>query len=116
VGLEIYIVLIDRYLRFIFVYVLNFDEFDASFDLDPCPKTIYFYIFAMSKTEDNVEKDNPVNGDEVALINILKNSPKGLVDADIQIAMPALSPTDRVALINSMLSNGLIDLFNQGGR
>lgn len=53
--------------------------------------------------------------DEQALIDLLKNAPKGLVDADIQIGLPELSTPDRVKLVNGLLAKGLLDLFNQGG-
>lgn len=49
-------------------------------------------------------------------IELLKKHPKGVVDADIQIEMPDLTPTERVEIINDLLAKGTLDLFNQGGK
>lgn len=65
--------------------------------------------------EDNPSTSTDASSNEQALIELLKKSPKGVMDADIQIGLPDLSTQDRVKLVNALLAKGLLDLFNQGG-
>ncbi|XP_013184560.1 DNA-directed RNA polymerase III subunit RPC6 isoform X1 [Amyelois transitella] len=49
------------------------------------------------------------------ILNVAKKNPKGISDKDITAAIPELSTGERIAVINKLLQQGSIDLFNQGG-
>ncbi|XP_049877701.1 probable DNA-directed RNA polymerase III subunit RPC6 [Pectinophora gossypiella] len=49
------------------------------------------------------------------VLNVAKKNPKGISDKDITAAIPEISPAELVAVINSLLQQGCIDIYNQGG-
>lgn len=60
-----------------------------------------------SGSADNVEEK---------VVGLMKKFSKGITDHDIQLEIPELVPEERVKLINKLLSQGRLDLYNQGGK
>ncbi|XP_063242391.1 DNA-directed RNA polymerase III subunit RPC6 isoform X2 [Bacillus rossius redtenbacheri] len=52
---------------------------------------------------------------EQRVMELARSSAKGISDADIQRELPYITPQQKVVVINKLLSQGVLDVFSQGG-
>ncbi|XP_067012813.1 DNA-directed RNA polymerase III subunit RPC6 [Anabrus simplex] len=76
---------------------------------DPAPET------APASMEDGPSGELSAAEIEHKIITLARSAPKGITDKDILDELPDLQPAKRAKAINTLLAQGLLDIFSQKG-